>query len=401
MTSMATATDPEPATDRRRQIGRWGAFFAIAWLAFLIPQVTDAARLGTLRGDLAVGVYVAFAGVYVLAAFGMRGTIRLPTEVERAAAKRRVRSALLVLTALSGGTLLLIGVDGLATFPYLAVVGAFALGRYAIVWVLGCAAAAEALGVAYGQLWDDASGTALGTLSTGLGVWAFVLVMQRQAERVRATRAEGELALETERGRFARDLHDIVGHSLSVITVKAALAQRLLDADPASARRELDDVERLARDALDDVRSAVVGYRAISLPAELATARAVLEASGIEADLPMTAEGIPTRLRELFAWTVREGVTNVVRHSGARRCTVRLTPDSITVEDDGRGNQRGPAGGTTAWDRTAGDRAAGGRAGGSGLIGLRERAAAAGAAVLTEQPDGGGFRLTVTARPAL
>ena len=111
-----------------------------------------------------------------------------------------------------------------------------------------------------------------------------------------------------------------------MITVKAELANRLLDVDPERARSELADLERLSRDALADVRRAVEGYRELTLPGELARAREALPAADIDADLPNSTDDVPTDLRELFAWTVREGVTNVIRHSGARAARCGSSP---------------------------------------------------------------------------
>ena len=110
---------------------------------------------------------------------------------------------------------------------------------------------------------------------------------------MRAHEKNAELAVENERTRFARDLHDILGHSLTVITVKAELANRLLDVDPERARAELADLERLSRDALADVRRAVEGYRELTLPGELARARTALAAAEIEAELPNSTDEVP------------------------------------------------------------------------------------------------------------
>jgi two-component system sensor histidine kinase DesK len=244
------------------------------------------------------------------------------------------------------------------------------------------------------------------------------------------------LAVAEERLRFSRDLHDILGHSLTVITVKAELAGRLLDVDPVRAATEVADVEWLSRDALAQVRGAVSGYRDVTLPAEIASARSALEAAGIEPVLPAAVDDVPAERRELFGWAVREGVTNVVRHSGARRCRVSLTAGAVEVADDGGGQAAGsggagaaaglsegaPAAGSSSGARAAGSsegapaagpssgaRAAGSSAGalaaavydggphghGHGLAGLAERAAAAGGRLVVGRAPEGGFLLRV------
>ncbi|MFF0344439.1 sensor histidine kinase [Kribbella sp. NPDC004875] len=201
--------------------------------------------------------------------------------------------------------------------------------------------------------------------------------LQRSIELNAARKDMAELAVQEERNRFARDLHDILGHSLTVITVKAELAGKLIAANPERAAVEVADVESLARAALADVRAAVAGYRELSLAGELVAARAALQAAEIKPDLPTTVDEVPEQTRELFAWVVREGVTNVVRHSGAKRCTIRLSATQIEVLDDGKGPTPG------------------GGASGHGLVGLRERSTAAGASVQVGQAPGGGFRLAV------
>jgi two-component system sensor histidine kinase DesK len=231
--------------------------------------------------------------------------------------------------------------------------------------------------------WGSQTGLTFGIGAAAVAIFGLRTVMRRNLELVEAHRRNASLAVENERSRFARDLHDILGHSLTVITVKAELAQRLLDAGTAEgterARAELADLERLSRDALADVRRAVQGYRGLTLPGELVRARAALAAAGIEATIPGSADEVPSELRELFAWTVREGVTNVVRHSGAAHCEIRLGSGSVQVCDDGRGPDRA----ATA-------------APGSGLAGLRERAAAVGGTVVTRTLDPG-FSLEVRA----
>ena len=220
----------------------------------------------------------------------------------------------------------------------------------------------------------------------------FAYSASRRVELVnnlRDTRAElARMAVADERLRIARDLHDLLGHSLSLITLKAELAGRLLDADPERAAREVADLERVARRSLGEVRAAVTSYRQPRLAAELAAARHMLATAGMDCQVhaPASIE-LPPATDALLAWTVREGVTNVVRHSGARTVTitVSITADEVSAEiaDDGVG---------PTWDA---DRRPGEHQG-SGLSGLTERARAAGAEISSgEGPGGKGFRLLV------
>ncbi|MEN3306870.1 MAG: two-component system, NarL family, sensor histidine kinase DesK [Micromonosporaceae bacterium] len=218
-----------------------------------------------------------------------------------------------------------------------------------------------------------------------LSMWGFFSVVRTNAELTAARSEVARLAAENERTRIARDLHDLLGHSLTTITVKAGLARRLAErGQPDRALAEIGEVERLSRRTLADVRAAVSGQRDIRLASELATAREVLRAAGIAADLPASVDIVDPALSELFGWIVREGVTNVVRHSRASRCGIVLGPGSMEIVDDGRGGS--PAGGP-----------------GTGLTGLRERVAAAGGTV-SAGGNGRGWRLRVDiplpARPA-
>lgn len=202
-------------------------------------------------------------------------------------------------------------------------------------------------------------------------------------EELRAAReALARRAVLEERLRFARDLHDLVGHSLSLIALKSELARRLLPAHPDEAAREVRDVEQGARDALRHVRAAVTGYRQPTLAGELDAARELLAAAGIDAEVRAEAALEAPALDALLAWTVRESITNVVRHSRARRCRIVVARGDgrvrVTVEDDGRGVADAvPAG--------------------SGLTGLAERAAALGARLDAGPRPEGGFRVQVEA----
>jgi two-component system sensor histidine kinase DesK len=138
-------------------------------------------------------------------------------------------------------------------------------------------------------------------------------------------------AMMEERLRMARDLHDLLGHSLSMITLKSELAGRLIEVDPARAAREINDVEREVRKALREVRQAVGGYRQQSLMEELDNARQILEAGGITCTIDPPPTGLPHKLDTVLAWAVREGVTNVIRHSRARTCKIRFLDRNTTI----------------------------------------------------------------------
>ena len=218
----------------------------------------------------------------------------------------------------------------------------------------------------------------------------FIMLALRLAmEREERSRILGEeLALSQAREQMGRDVHDVLGHSLTVITLKTQLARRLVEDDPDRAQTQLDEVLEVSRQALAEVRSTVGGSHVPDLDAQLASSRSALEAAGIAVDLPTTASAsVPAAGRQLFAWCLREAVTNVIRHADATRCTVTVTQDRLTVADDGVG-------------RTAAEVVAGSAtASGSGLRGLRARVAQEGGTLTVEDADPGqerpGTRLEV------
>ena len=154
------------------------------------------------------------------------------------------------------------------------------------------------------------------------------------------------LAKVAERERIARDLHDVLGHTLSVIVLKSELASRLVEHDQARAKAEMAEVEQIARDALAEVRHAIRGYRTGSLAEEFARARATLETAGIQTQcetdqIRRDGSKLSAAQETVLALVVREAVTNVVRHSGARNCRIIFGQDArsynLRIEDDGRG----------------------------------------------------------------
>ncbi len=207
-----------------------------------------------------------------------------------------------------------------------------------------------------------------------------------------------------ERERFARDLHDLLGHSLSVIALKAELAGRLVRERPDAADREIAELEQVARTALSEVREAVSGYRRPTLDDELAGARMALAAAGIESEVNRAPLSLAPETEAVLAWAVREGATNVIRHSRATHCTITVDGDRrrawVEIVDDGTGEASaasvsvGVAGSADAGALGAfGSGAAG--VGGHGLAGLAERARAAGGELEAVASDGAGFRLAV------
>jgi two-component system, NarL family, sensor histidine kinase DesK len=224
---------------------------------------------------------------------------------------------------------------------------------------------------------DDVTPVAI--LVVALAVFG-ALQAQRSHRALAEARAElGVMAAENERFRIARDLHDLLGHSLTTITVKAGLAARLGQVDYGRALQEISEVEILARQTLADVRAAVANYRDVTLAGELATGRELLRAAGITADLPRAVDVVEPAHQELFGWVVREGLTNIVRHAHARSCSVRLSASSVEIMDDGVGGAAPP---------------------GNGLSGLRERVAAAGGVFDAGPWQPEGWRLRVSLSPA-
>jgi two-component system, NarL family, sensor histidine kinase DesK len=272
--------------------------------------------------------------------------------------------------------------------------------RRAHLVIVAVAAAMIASEVAGGWNFTSAATAASWALSIVMAGYITLLLRRRglliselrqtQSEVARLAAAD---AVADERLRFARDLHDLLGHSLSLIVLKAELARRLLERGDAGeqARREVADLEDAARRALVEVREAVAGYRARSFSAELDRGCDALASAGIEVTVngaPGRADEtapLPPEVDEVLAWVVREATTNVLRHSGARhaRIDVRSGDGKATLEvtDDGPDAKD--------WDWLAAA-----RSGSSGLLGLQERVAAVGGRFAAGPAAGGGFRVS-------
>lgn len=268
-----------------------------------------------------------------------------------------------------------------ALFVYFAAAVGMLLPETVAAVVIGATAAGVAIAAL--TLGVDASGTAaivLTIVAIGLLMTAFGRIARTNRE-LQATREElARLAVSEERLRIARDLHDLLGHSLSVIALKSELARKLVEREPQRAAAELEDIQSVTREALAGVREAVQGYRRLSLAGELEGARKALAAAGIDCSLGESEVELPEDVDAVLAWAVREGATNVIRHSRAQHCAIRVDADAeraaVEIEDDGSGVVNG--------------------AGGSGLSGLRERAHRVRGELEAGSRPEGGFRLRLT-----
>jgi two-component system, NarL family, sensor histidine kinase DesK len=259
---------------------------------------------------------------------------------------------------------------------YLTMIAVARLGVRAAPVVVALTVAAIVVPVAVGS-WHDSLSSAI-TDFTPIAIPVVAVVTFAVVRSVRSAlelaETQAALATENERNRIARDLHDLLGHSLTTITLKAGVARLLSEHDAHRAAQEIGEVERLSRQALTEVRAAVSSYRDVTLAGELARGRELLRASGVTANLPTATDMVDTADQELFGWAVREGLTNVAQHARATTCTVSLGPSELEIRDDGVG---GPA----AW--------------GHGLSGLSERVAAADGTVEAGPIAPRGWRLRV------
>ncbi len=390
---------------------KWALGAAVA-LCFLVPAMVQVAVSGGSTAAIVAfeALTIAFAAAYLLVPPWASSTLfRPPTD---RAERLRAWSGLSAMLALTVPMIAIGGAGVAAVWIYIAVCGAALLpARPALV--VAAALAGGMLTVSAlatdrphwsGLPWELAL-TLLALTGWMIGFAGNI----RTTQQLRTAQRElADAAVTAERERIGRDLHDILGHSLTAITVKTALARRLLPRDRTAAAAEMDDVERLARDALTDVRATAAGYRDASLAGELAVARSVLQAADIQAELPTAVDDVTPAGREVFGYVVREAVTNVLRHSRARHCAIELGSDRICITDDGacdrspddRPGDRpagpGPAD-DGARDRPADDRPAGA---GTGLSGLAERVRSVGGTLQAGPLPTGGFRVLATVGPA-
>jgi two-component system sensor histidine kinase DesK len=365
----------------RRQVGVKLLWIGV-WLAFMsapVKDLTDGDHTPWASGLGALGLVV-FVGTYLVLVF---------RHTSKAQERRQVGATIAFLGALAVVLTLTLGTPWLVLFVYVSVtVGATLPVRIAGWLIPVVTAVLVGIGLTGDHPRDVITALVFPALLGGYAMTGVRQMIRTTIELREARATVAQLAANEERLRLARDLHDLLGHSLSLITLKSELAGRMLPDHPDQAALQVADIEQVSRQALVDVRGAVTGYRRPTLPGELAGARTALAAAGIIADIPTDAPAeLPERPEEVLAWALREAVTNVVRHSGARRCAVTLTPRQtldgrvleLTVADDGRGGS--------------------GTKPGNGLTGISERLATVDGTLTTRatgSASGKGFTLTLS-----
>lgn len=375
------ADEPQrPLTDRQLLPRRLaGMAFAAIWLYPLIGTARDV-HDGKMPLPWLAGIGIAvFAILYLVVVF-------------LAFARRQVappRAHQIMLWSLAAVTLALCigyasqpdgGVLGMST--YLAVAGA---ATYRLpwggAWVLGTVLVTVLIGHIFDVPRHDIGSVAFSAVMASAIVLVIISMISLIRELRVTRRALADAAVEQERLRFARDLHDLLGHTLSLIVVKAEVARRLADRDPAATAQAAAEIELIGRQALSEVREAVSGYRVRSFAVELANASTTLADAGVTTTVSVAPGDLPTEVDEAFAWVVREATTNIIRHSRASSCVVTVAHGAawrLEVHDDGVGGSAGVAG--------------------HGLGGLRERLQAIGGTLTTVAHPG--FTV-VAAVPAL
>jgi len=342
----------------------WGRMLcvgtALAFLAFPISDLVSGRVSGGSDAVAAAGL-AAFAATFV----------RLFWILPAITGERRIEGAALlaVLAALAVGLSIAFGESFLGLLVYLSVVLALALPTAA---ALGGIAATAAAAVAI-----DGPDVAVEVVTFGLILVGVRRLMDLVRELETARAQVAELAASEERLRISRDLHDLLGHNLSVIALKSQLARRFLGRDPAAAENEVRDIESVARTSLQEARAAVLGLRTASLASELDRAREVLAAAGIATEIRGTRP-LPAGVETVLGFAAREGATNVIRHSHAQRCEIAVREVDGVAELDMRDDGEGPSADANR---------------GSGLRGLAERLAEAGGTFDAGRAPGGGFRL--------
>ncbi|MEM9562098.1 MAG: sensor histidine kinase [Actinomycetota bacterium] len=394
---MTIGADPRPAGPATGWIERNGWLLAAVWLVFLVfPAITIASLDDeTARTKwAAIGLLLVFSALYI-SGFHIQNKAeneaRAQPEVEHDLPNGWYHLVGLVLTTVA--LYALVDLPAIGVVPFVVSFAVF-LFPWPVVFVVFAVGVGVTVGLpladgSFGDLWF----MSLIILAVG---GATMLIRVVESHQVEQTRLRTVLAVSDERTRVARDVHDVLGHSLTAVVLKVELARRYLaDVDPDdpiqreridACRAQLDELEAISRGALAEIRSTVGGLRAANLSDEVTVARTVLADAGVGLLVTGEVNDVPEHQRPTMAWVVREAVTNIVRHARASQCHIELAPADgpvlLRVSDDGVG-----IAGNTA---------------GNGLRGLQERVEAVGAELRVGWPDdsngmrtGGGTRVEV------
>jgi two-component system sensor histidine kinase DesK len=395
--TLLSAASTEPSTPGTGNAWRW--LFSGVWLIYLISPVIDLFHHG--------GALWIAGGLVIVVAFCL---IYLPLLMYHEDQPALAKAGLVTIAVLAALACVIYGSAWTPLWIYVS-----AAGGMVLVWVAGRRVAFLGVLVITACYlvccWISHFGLGntlavlLPVLLVGVAMVGFRLQITMMHELAQARGTVAKLAANEERLRLARDMHDLTGQSLSMITLKSELAAKRLAKLPSSAERdavltELGDIGRVSRQTLHDIREAVSGYRRPTLAIEVITARNALEAAGIGLDddpeLMFRSGTFDPDTEAVLAWCLREAVTNVIRHSRARHCRIRLTERpgelSLEVTDDGRGVPAQDP------DRPGAQDPDGPREPrGSGLRGVSERLSTVGGSLsLGSATPGHGFRLTAT-----
>jgi two-component system, NarL family, sensor histidine kinase DesK len=396
-TLLSTATAAEPYTPGTGSSWRW--LFSGVWLIYLISPVIDLFHHGGalwIAGGLVI--VVAFCAIY------------MPLLMYHEDRPELAKAGLVTIAVLAALACVIYGSGWTPMWIYVSaasgmVLAAVASRQVALLGVLFVGACYLFFCWISHYGLGNTLAVLLPVVLIGVAMIGFRLQLTLMHELAQARGTVAKLAANEERLRLARDMHDLTGQSLSMITLKSELAAKRLAKLPDSAERnavltELGDIGRVSRQTLHDIREAVSGYRRPTLAIEIITARNALEAAGIglddDAELTLRSGTFDPDTEAVLAWCLREAVTNVVRHSGARHCRIRLTERpgelSLEVTDDGRGVPGQDPDSPAAQDPDDPKRLRG-----SGLRGVSERLATVGGSLsLGPAANGHGFRLAAT-----
>ncbi|GLJ62860.1 two-component sensor histidine kinase [Microbacterium barkeri] len=360
---------PAAAGPRRLQgpWERWGWLMAVVWMVFLIYPVMSLVNSTAPIGWRVLGwaTTVGFAVLYVVGFVrGMRGEWHRPAP--------SIVVIFWCLIACAAATVPAIETQALSFLPFVMAYASYGLGRW-WHWAVNAVSIALAIGAILltGRLSGHAQLLAIMLmLAVVNSVNTWLIRRSIAAEELRV-----QLATTEERASVARDVHDLVGHSLTVVKLKAELASRLVDRDPERARAELDAIVRLATEAIAGVRSTVTGLQGVGFADQLVSSRAALETAGLDVETVGAADALSPAQSLPAAWILREATTNILRHAGARRARIEVAPGTLVIEDDGSGTSAPP---------------------GNGMRGMAERATAAGATLSVEARGAGGTKVSVT-----